>query len=166
MKGSIRQKLERLSARHEELSALLASPRIINDQTQFRELSQEYARLETLVRHFRAYMRAEVEVRAAEAMVTDEDLGIRRLAQDEVQAASARLIALEPELVKLLLPKDPHDDSNIFLEIRAGTGGDNQIAVESGNRGAAVGLVAKFTRSRALAHRLSDLFCEASGALR
>jgi len=123
VKDSIRQKLERLSARHEELSALLASPRVISDQKQFRELSQEYARLETLVRHFRAYMHAEADVRAAEGMAADQDLGMRRLAQDEMQAASARLTALEPELVKLLLPKDPHDDSNIFLEIRAGTGG-------------------------------------------
>ena len=124
MKDSIRQKLERLSARHEELSALLASPRVISDQKQFRELSQEFARLETLVRHFRAYMDSEADVRAAEDMAADQDLGMRRLAQDEMQAASARLTALEPKLVRLLLPKNPHDDSNIFLEIRAGTGGD------------------------------------------
>jgi peptide chain release factor 1 len=124
VKDSIRQKLERLSVRHEELSALLASPQIISDQTRFRELSQEYARLEALVRHFRAYRHAEADVRAAEDMATDEDLGMRRLAEDEMQAASARLTALEPELVKLLLPRDPHDESNIFLEIRAGTGGD------------------------------------------
>ena len=124
MKDSIRQKLERLSARHEELSALLASPRVISDQKQFRGLSQEYARLETLVRQFRAFMDAEADVRAAEDMAADQDLGMRRLAQDEMRAASARLTALEPELVRLLLPKDPHDDSNIFLEIRAGTGGD------------------------------------------
>jgi len=124
VKDSIRQKLERLSARHEELSALLASPRVISDQKQFRELSQEFARLETLVRHFRAYMDSEADVRAAEDMAADQDLGMRRLAQDEMQAASARLTALEPKLVRLLLPKNPHDDSNIFLEIRAGTGGD------------------------------------------
>jgi peptide chain release factor 1 len=124
VKDSIRQKLERLSARHEELSALLASPRVINDQKQFREMSQEYARLETLVHHFRVYMETEAEMRAAEDMAADLDLGMRRLAQDEMQAASIRLTALEPELVKLLLPKDAHDDSNIFLEIRAGTGGD------------------------------------------
>ena len=124
MKDSIRQKLERLSARHEELSALLASPRVISDQKQFRELSQEYARLETLVRHFGAYMHAEADVRAAADMAADQDAAMRRLAQDEMQAANARLTTLEPELVKLLLPKDPHDDSNIFLEIRAGTGGD------------------------------------------
>ena len=124
MKDSIRQKLERLSARHEELSALLASPGIIGDQKQFRDLSQEYARLGTLVRHFRAYTDAEADVRAAESLAEDQDAGMRSLAQDEIRAAGARLTALEPELVKLLLPKDPHDDSNIFLEIRAGTGGD------------------------------------------
>jgi peptide chain release factor 1 len=124
VKDSIRSKLERLSARHEELSALLASPEVIGDQQQFRDLSQEYARLGMLVQHFHAYLRAEADVRAAEDMATDRDAGIRRLAQDEIRTAGARLSALEPELVKLLLPKDPHDDSNIFLEIRAGTGGD------------------------------------------
>lgn len=76
------------------------------------------------MRHFRAYTDAEADVRAAESLAEDQDAGMRSLAQDEIRAAGARLTALEPELVKLLLPKDPHDDSNIFLEIRAGTGGD------------------------------------------
>ncbi len=124
MKDSIRQKLETLSARHEELAALLASPQIINNQNQFRELSQEYARLESLVRQFHAFRKAEADQHAAEEMARDQDAGMRRLAQDEIHAAAARLSLLEPELMKLLLPRDPHDDSNIFLEIRAGTGGD------------------------------------------
>ncbi|MDE2235340.1 MAG: peptide chain release factor 1 [Gammaproteobacteria bacterium] len=124
MKDSIRNKLERLSARHQELAALLSSPEVINDQQQFRELSQEYARLENLVRGFQAYRVAEADLQAADDMARDQDAGMRRLAQDEKQAAAARLSVLEPELLKLLLPKDPHDDSNIFLEIRAGTGGD------------------------------------------
>jgi peptide chain release factor 1 len=124
VKDSIRQKLERLSARHEELSALLATPGVIGDQKKFRGLSQEYARLETLVRHFRDYQDAEADLHAAEDMAGDRDESMRRLAEDEIHAASVRLAALEPELVKQLLPKDPHDESNIFLEIRAGTGGD------------------------------------------
>ncbi|MGA9851408.1 MAG: peptide chain release factor 1 [Gammaproteobacteria bacterium] len=124
MKDSIRQKLERLVTRHEELAALLASPAIISKQQQFRELSREYARLETLVVHFREYTGAEADLHAADSMATDSDTAMRHLAQEEKYAAQARLAALEPELIRLLLPKDPHDDSNIFLEIRAGTGGD------------------------------------------
>ncbi|HEX5339428.1 MAG TPA: peptide chain release factor 1 [Gammaproteobacteria bacterium] len=124
MKDSIRQKLERLAARHEELAHLLADPGVIGEQNQFRELSQEYARLEPLARNFGEYLRAETDIRSAQDMLRDGDAGIRNLAEEEKQTAEQRLAALEPELVKLLLPKDPHDDSNIFLEIRAGTGGD------------------------------------------
>ncbi|MGH8402561.1 MAG: peptide chain release factor 1, partial [Gammaproteobacteria bacterium] len=124
MKDSIRQKLERLVARHEELAALLASPVVIGHQQQFRDLSREYARLDALVTHFRDYAGAEADAHAAEALSQDNDAAMRNLAREEKRAADARLAALEPELIKLLLPKDPHDDSNIFLEIRAGTGGD------------------------------------------
>ncbi|MGH8283912.1 MAG: peptide chain release factor 1 [Gammaproteobacteria bacterium] len=124
MKDSIRQKLERLVARHEELAALLASPAVIGYQRQFRELSREYARLDALVTYYRDYAGAEADAHAAEALAQDNDVAMRHLALEEKRAADARLAALEPELIKLLLPKDPHDDSNIFLEIRAGTGGD------------------------------------------
>ena len=124
MKDSIRHKLDRLAARHEELAALLADPGVIGDQKRFRELSQEYARLEPLLLHYREYTRAESDVHAAADMAEDRDAGLRQLAQEERRAAETRLLALEPELLMLLLPKDPHDDGNIFLEIRAGTGGD------------------------------------------
>ncbi|HET7396627.1 MAG TPA: peptide chain release factor 1 [Gammaproteobacteria bacterium] len=124
MKDSIRQKLERLAARHEELSHLLADPGIISEQNRFRELSREYARLEPLARNFGGYLQAEADIQSAQEMSRDQDPDIRRMAEEERLAAESRLAALEPELVKLLLPKDPHDDSNIFLEIRAGTGGD------------------------------------------
>ncbi|MGB9429838.1 MAG: peptide chain release factor 1 [Gammaproteobacteria bacterium] len=124
MKDSIRQKLERMTARHEELAALLASPAVIGDQKQFRDLSREYARLEMLVARFRDYSSAQSDLHAAEDMLKDHDAIMRRLAQEEKLAVQARLAALEPGLIELMLPKDPHDDSNIFLEIRAGTGGD------------------------------------------
>ena len=124
MKDSIRHKLDRLAARHEELAALLADPGVIGDQKRFRELSQEYARLEPLLLQYRGYTRAEADARAAADMAEDRDAGLRQLAQEERRAAETRLLALEPELLMLLLPKDPHDDGNIFLEIRAGTGGD------------------------------------------
>ena len=124
MKESIRRKLERLAARHEEVAALLSEPAVIGTPNRFRELSQEYARLEPVVQSFRSYLAAETELRHAEGMAKDPDPGMRALAEDERRAATARLESLEPELLERLLPRDPHDDGNLFLEIRAGTGGD------------------------------------------
>ena len=124
MKDSIRQKLERLVARHEELAALLASPAVIGDQKQFRDLSQEYARLAPLTQSFRVWQSVDTDLHNAQAMVLDRDAALRTLAEEELRAAEARLAALEPQLLALLLPSDPHDAGNLFLEIRAGTGGD------------------------------------------
>ena len=132
MKDSIRRKLERLAARHEEVAALLAQPKAADDSARFRELSQEYARLGALTKSFQSYRTAETELHHAEEMAKDGDVEIRKLAEEERHAAKARLETLEPELLKLLLPKDPHDDSNIFLEIRAGTGGD-EAAIFAGD---------------------------------
>ncbi|HKT30883.1 MAG TPA: peptide chain release factor 1 [Gammaproteobacteria bacterium] len=124
MKDSIRQKLERLVARHEELAALLASPAVIGDQKQFRDLSQEYARLAPLTQGFRAWQSVQADLHSARAMARDRDAALRTLAEEEQRAAESRLAALEPQLLALLLPSDPHDAGNLFLEIRAGTGGD------------------------------------------
>ncbi len=124
MKDSIRQKLERLDARFEEVSALLADPGVIGEQDRFRELSQEYARLEPVVATFRTYRQALADVESAQEMARDPDAGMRELAEEEEQAARERSTALEPDLMRLLLPKDPHDEGNVYLEIRAGTGGD------------------------------------------
>ncbi len=132
MKDSIRQKLERLASRQEEVAALLAAPGAANDTNAFRDLSQEYARLEPLARKFRDYREAETDLKAADDMSRDSDPGMRKLAEEEQRSAAARLGALEPELLQLLVPKDPHDDSNIFLEIRAGTGGD-EAAIFAGD---------------------------------
>ncbi|HEY1990895.1 MAG TPA: PCRF domain-containing protein, partial [Gammaproteobacteria bacterium] len=132
MKDSIRHKLERLAARHEEVGVLLSQPSAAADSNRFRELSQEYARLEPLAQKFQAFTQAEADLGAADEMGEDPDSGIRALAEDERRGARARLEALEPELMKLLLPRDPHDDSNIFLEIRAGTGGD-EAAIFAGD---------------------------------
>lgn len=132
MKDSIRQKLERLASRQEEVAALLASPGAATDTNKFRELSQEYARLEPLARKFREYLATEIDLKAAEEMSRDSDSSLRKLAEDERNSSAARLVAMEPELLQLLLPKDPHDESNIFLEIRAGTGGD-EAAIFAGD---------------------------------
>ena len=118
MKDSIRNKLERMAARHEEVAALMAQPGVADDPRRFRELSQEYARLEPLARAFGAYRQAETDLGHAAEMAADSDPAMRGLAEEERHAAEVRRDALEPELLKLLLPKDPHDDSNIYLEVR------------------------------------------------
>jgi len=132
VKDSIRTKLETLSDRFEEVGVLLSTPEVINNQNRFRALSIEYAELEPVVQCFARYRRTLDDVAAAAQMLKDPDTDLRAMAQDEVTAARERGEALELELQKLLLPTDPCDDSNIFLEIRAGTGGD-EAAIFAGD---------------------------------
>jgi len=132
MKESIQNKLHTLIDRHEEVAGLLADPDIINDQNQFRELSQEYAQLEPVVNCFQEYNGARDDLTAAEEMMKDDDADVREMALEEKKEASEKVETLEIDLQKLLLPKDPHDESNIFLEIRAGTGGD-EAAIFAGD---------------------------------
>ncbi len=124
MNPSIISKLEQLSARHAEVSALLAELNVINDQERFRALSKEYAQLQPVAGNFAAYQQLLQEQAAAREMARESDPELRVLAGDELLALDGRFEALEQELQALLLPSDPHDNSNIFLEIRAGTGGD------------------------------------------
>ncbi len=124
MKASIRGKLEQLQGRHEEIAALLSDPETIGNQNRFRDLSREYARLESLVETFRKYRQAEQDLAAASEMQQDADPEMRALAGDEVEAAEQTLDDLNQQLQLLLIPEDPNDHANIFLEIRAGTGGD------------------------------------------
>ena len=124
MKQSLLNKLELLSARHEEIAALLAEIETINDQPKFRSLSMEYAQLEEVVISFSAYQQAQQALDAAHEMLSDDDEEMRELAEQEVTDSSQQIEQLETELQKLLLPKDPNDSANVFLEIRAGTGGD------------------------------------------
>jgi peptide chain release factor 1 len=124
MKASIRQKLEKAEQRFEELSGLLAEPEVIGDSQRFRELSVEYARLEPTASAFIAYRRLEQELAAAQAMVGDTDAAMRALGEEEVAAVQRAMAARNEALQLLLLPRDPRDERNIFLEIRAGTGGD------------------------------------------
>lgn len=132
MKDSIRRKLETTRERFEEISGLLAEPDTINDQNQFRDLSKEYARLEEVVRLFRQYESLSGDASSAEEMVNDADKEIRQMGQEELTSLNERLESLEAELQQALLPPDPHDGSNIFLEIRAGTGGD-EAAIFAGD---------------------------------
>ena len=132
MKDSILNKLHRLIDRHEEIAGLLAEPDVINDQNQFRALSQEYAQLEPVVTCFQRYNSAAEDLSAAEEMLKDDDADVREMAIEEKKEANGKIETLELELQKLLLPKDPNDESNIFLEIRAGTGGD-EAAIFAGD---------------------------------
>jgi len=132
MKESIQNKLYNLLDRHEEVASLLADPGVIGDQNQFRDLSQEYAQLEPVVRCFQNYNSTQEDLKGAEDMLKDDDADVREMAIEEKKDAAKKIETLEIELQKLLLPKDPHDDSNIFLEIRAGTGGD-EAAIFAGD---------------------------------
>lgn len=132
MKASLVQKLEGLVERHEEVSALLSDSETINDQNRFRELSREYSELEEVVVTYKRFCQAQDDAESAELMLADEDPEMRELGQEELASAKATLEGLEVELQTLLLPRDPKDSANIFLEIRAGTGGD-EAAIFSGD---------------------------------
>ncbi len=124
MKASITNKLETLNERHQELEALLSSNDIINDQNKFRELSREYAQLTPLTSAFANYLALNKERQAAEEMLNESDAEIRELANLEIADLEQQQENTLKEIQRLLIPSDPHDDANIFLEIRAGTGGD------------------------------------------
>jgi peptide chain release factor 1 len=132
MKESIRRRLQRTAERFEEVGALLADADVIAKQGQFRELSMEYSRLEPVTQRFREYCRLEDELRVAQEMVAGADAELRELAGEEAHDLQLRILAEDAELTRLLVPKDPRDDSNIFLEIRAGTGGD-EAAIFAGD---------------------------------
>jgi peptide chain release factor 1 len=124
MKPSMLAKLETLAERLEEVQSLLADPQVIADTDRFRKLSQEYAELDPVVGCFAAYRAALQAEASAETLCQDVDAEIRSLAQEEAGEARQRGADLERELRRLLIPRDPADEGNIFLEIRAGTGGD------------------------------------------
>jgi peptide chain release factor 1 len=124
MKQSLQDKLDRVADRHEEVGQLLSDPEVIGDQNRFRELSMEYSDLEDVVRCYRQYREQLENLETARAMLEDSDPDMREMGAEEVEAAEQRVTELDAELQKLMLPKDPHDNSNVYLEIRAGTGGD------------------------------------------
>lgn len=132
MKFSILSKLELLSARHEEIAGLLSEPEVIKDQNRFRQLSMEYAQLEDVVKTFSEYQSKQRDLLAAEEMLKEDDADMREMAEEEINTSRQRMDELGLDLQKLLLPKDPNDNSNVFLEIRAGTGGD-EAAIFAGN---------------------------------
>ncbi|RMF19483.1 MAG: peptide chain release factor 1 [Gammaproteobacteria bacterium] len=132
MKASIQTKLEQLEARYQELQALLSTPEIINDADKFRSCSREYAEVEPVAKTWAEYCRVREDLAEAEQLAQDPDPDMREMGREEVQHARTRLAELEDELNILLLPKDPNDSANVYLEIRAGTGGD-EAAIFAGD---------------------------------
>ncbi len=122
MKPSIHSKLAQLAKRMSEIDALLSREDAARDIDRFRALGQERAEIEPVVAGFHDYNRAQADLLAAQEMLADPDMKV--LAEEEVHAARGRIETLEDDLQRLLLPKDPNDERNVFLEIRAGTGGD------------------------------------------
>jgi peptide chain release factor 1 len=123
VKASIQNKLDNLSQRFEEITALLAEPAIQNDQNRFRALSREYAQLNPLITCFREYQAALAEIEYADTLAQDDDPEVRAMGKEEQLAAADKAERLTQALQVLLLPKDPNDERNIYLEVRAGTGG-------------------------------------------
>src|SRR5579872_1211112 len=132
MKDSIRQRLEKMSDRFEEVGRLLATTEVAGGSQQFRDLSVEYARLQPVAEGVRGFHHLEADLAAARELLADADEGMRSLGEEEVARVTGEIEAAEGELRKLLIPKDPRDDKNIFLEIRAGTGGD-EAAIFAGD---------------------------------
>ena len=122
MKPSVLDKLQSLSERLEEVTALLSTPEATADINRFRQLNQEHAELTPVVEAYRQYRQAESDLADAEDMLADPEM--KDFAAEEIEAAKAKIETLDTELQKLLLPKDEDDGKNILLEVRAGTGGD------------------------------------------
>jgi peptide chain release factor 1 len=132
VKASLLAKLDTLTDRHEEVSALLGDSEIIADQDRFRDLSREYAELEAVVKCYADFSQVQADLEDARGMLDDGDADVRDMAKEELESGTERLAALETQLQGLLLPRDPRDSHNVFLEIRAGTGGD-EAAIFSGD---------------------------------
>jgi len=132
VKDSIRFKLEDLADRQEELNALLSDPATQADQNNFRKLSIELSDITPVIENYLEYKSLDEDAEAAQMMIEEDDKEMRKMAHDELTEIKQRQEELLADLQKLLLPKDPNDDNNIFLEIRAGTGGD-EAAIFSGD---------------------------------
>ncbi len=132
MKASLKNKLENLLERHEEISHLLSEPEVINNQNKFRELSREYSQLEEITAKFKEYQNIISDIDSANEMLESDDEEMKFFAEEELHLAQNTLTICDKELEILLLPKDENDDADVFLEIRAGTGGD-EAAIFSGD---------------------------------
>ena len=132
MKASLLSKIEALADRHQEVEALLGDAEVIHDQNRFRDLSVEFAHLNEVVLQYRRWQQLHISLEDAKQMLEDPDIDMRALASEEATEAEQGLEAIASSLQVLLLPRDPSDGNNVFLEIRAGTGGD-EAAIFSGD---------------------------------
>ncbi|MGH8228353.1 MAG: peptide chain release factor 1 [Steroidobacteraceae bacterium] len=156
MKDSIRQRLEKMTDRLEEVGRLLAEPEAAGNSQQFRDLSREYARLQPLADRYRDWLRLEADLEAAEELLADPDGSMRSLGQEEAGRIRAALELVEDELKRLLVPRDPRDERNVFLEVRAGTGGD-EAAIFAGD------LLRMYTRYAEAAGLSVEILSESPG---
>ena len=132
MNPSAIAKLEQLQERYTEITHLLGDQQVLADQDKYRSLSKEYSELEPIVKCYASYRESVDAIENADQMLKDNDPELRELAQEEKSQNQEQLKSLEEELNILLLPKDPNDKCNVYLEIRAGTGGD-EAAIFSGD---------------------------------
>jgi peptide chain release factor 1 len=132
LSNSMASKLAALTDRFEEVSALLSDPEVMANRDRFTSLSKEFSELDPVVNCYRDYQKLEADLRGAEALLDEEDAEMRELAEDDIRETNGALEDLAGNLQALLLPRDPNDHSNVFLEIRAGTGGD-EAAIFSGD---------------------------------
>jgi peptide chain release factor 1 len=132
MKASLLNKLDALQDRFEELTAQLGDAEVISNQPQFRAYSKEYAEVEPVIQAYRQVLKVQDDLAGAQALLKDSDPDMREMAVEEVAQAKEQLIELEANLQRMLLPRDPRDGRNVFLEVRAGTGGD-EAAIFSGD---------------------------------
>jgi peptide chain release factor 1 len=139
MKDSIRQRLDKMIDRFEEVGRLLADPATAGRSREFRDLSREYARLGPLAERYRDMRHLEKDLTAAEDLRSDADASLRALGEEEFVRVRSALASAEDELKRMLIPRDPRDEKNVFLEVRAGTGGD-EAAIFAGD------LVRMYTR--------------------
>ncbi len=122
MKPSILQKLANLSERLDELNRLMSSEDITNNMENYLKITREHAEITPIVAQYHRYVQTEADMKEAQSMLSDPEM--KAFAQEEIEAGKKRLETIELDLQKLLIPKDPNDDKNVILEIRAGTGGD------------------------------------------
>ncbi len=132
MKDSIRRRLERVADRHAEIERMLADPQVLGRSEQFRDLSMEFARIDPVARGFARLASRERDLAAARSVAADPDAGMRQLAEQEITALEAAVAADEAWLQEMLVPPDPLDDHDVFLEIRAAAGGD-EAAIFAGD---------------------------------
>ena len=132
MKKSLLQKLESVSDRKVEVEEMLATPHIIKDQAQFKALSKEHAEIAPLAGWFEKYTEMQAEVTSALELAQEQDAQMREMANEELLKVKAALANIEREVQTLLIPKDPNDEASVYLEIRAGTGG-NEAGIFVGN---------------------------------